>query len=100
MLTEDEKKDPENGEKAINVLQWLANTEEESKSGVEHMTHFIMEDAITLPSDQESYSQNGLMQILAVQTFYGSSFLMFCAIKHYFDVMTDITVTFCCQSQH
>ena len=43
MLTEDEKKDPENGETAINVLNWWANTEEEKKAG-EHKTHFIRED--------------------------------------------------------
>ncbi len=43
MLTEDEKKDPGNGETAIHVLNWWANTEEEKKAG-EHKTHFIRED--------------------------------------------------------
>jgi len=43
MLTEEEKQDPENGEKAINVLQYWAHTEEEKKTG-EHKTHFIRDE--------------------------------------------------------
>ena len=43
MLTEEEKNDPENGEKAINVLKYWAQEEEEKKAG-EHKTHFIRDE--------------------------------------------------------
>lgn len=43
MLTEDEKKDPENGETAIHVLSWWAHTEEAKKAG-EHKEHFLREE--------------------------------------------------------
>jgi hypothetical protein len=49
MLTEDEKKDPENSKRVINVLRWMANTEEEERSG-DVKTHFIREEMISLES--------------------------------------------------
>ena len=49
LLTDDEKSDPENGERVMNVLQWMANTEKEEKSG-DLKTHFIREERISLES--------------------------------------------------
>jgi len=61
MLTEDEKKDPENGERVINVLKWMANAEEEEKSG-DLKTHFIREEVFSLDSLRpKSKSENSLM---------------------------------------
>lgn len=61
MLTEDEKKDPENGERVINVLKWMANAEEEEKAG-DLKTHFIREEVFSLDSLRpKSKSDNTLV---------------------------------------
>ena len=56
VLTDDEKKNPENGEKAINVLKWWATSEQEKKAG-EHKAHFIREEVITLQSVTDNISK-------------------------------------------
>ena len=50
MLNEDERQEPENGERVMNVLKWMANTEEEEKSGGDLKTHFIREEVLSLDS--------------------------------------------------
>ena len=56
VLTDDEKNNPENGEKAINVLKWWATSEQEKKAG-EHKAHFIREEVITLQSVADKISK-------------------------------------------
>ena len=49
LLTEDEKNDPENGKHVMNVIVYMANTENEEKTG-DLKTHTVREERISLES--------------------------------------------------
>lgn len=58
-LTEDEKKDPENNARVMNVLQWMANSEKEETSN-DLKTHIIREELISLGSNRPESEFNDL----------------------------------------